>query len=141
MATTTVLLAEIGDKMGTALGTFLLSAGIALVIHLFSRLHWSLGLLVFPVAAFGNWITLQELREPIGTAILNELGWRWVGWQLVAFNTPLAVVGVWSLHLRRSRIWASRANQGRCLECGYDLRGLPVGCCPECGCSSKPAAA
>jgi len=52
---------------------------------------------------------------------------------LVLWGTlVLCVWGILWLHrYRKSAVWASIP---RCMECGYDLRGLPAGHrCPECG--------
>jgi hypothetical protein len=48
-------------------------------------------------------------------------------WPLVVLALALPAVRIW-LGRRERR----RARQGRCRECGYDLRGSP-GRCPECG--------
>jgi hypothetical protein len=49
----------------------------------------------------------------------------------------VVVAGIMSVLLLRAR-WASedrlrRRAEGCCLGCGYDLRGLTSGRCPECG--------
>jgi hypothetical protein len=54
-------------------------------------------------------------------------------WGVVAGLAILPAVWVW----RRWRARA-RADSGRCLVCGYDLRATP-GRCPECGTSIAPA--
>lgn len=46
---------------------------------------------------------------------------------VIFVGVPVGLVG-WR-HWRRVR----RAAAGRCLACGYDLRGRPGGRCPECG--------
>lgn len=48
----------------------------------------------------------------------------------------LALAGLAVSFLRRRR-----AAAGRCVKCGYDLRGTPTGQCPECGADNKPSPA
>jgi hypothetical protein len=47
-----------------------------------------------------------------------------------AVALPLAALAGWGWWTRRRR--SRRETAGRCLGCGYDLRGSP-GRCPECG--------
>ncbi len=40
----------------------------------------------------------------------------------------LACLALWIPAIRQHR----RLTRGRCLRCGYELRGVTLGCCPEC---------
>lgn len=57
----------------------------------------------------------------------------WVG--MWAFVILSALATVRDAYRRGER--ERRRRQGRCLECGYDLRASP-GRCPECGTGVKP---
>ena len=46
----------------------------------------------------------------------------------IAATVPLVGYVAWS-----RRLLASRRRSGRCVQCGYDLRGNTSGRCPECG--------
>ena len=71
---------------------------------------------------------------------LTKLGWNWrLGWWALAGNFVVvagAVFGVLYLSVQRQygpiRRFRTRVGEGRCLHCGYDLRGS-TGRCPECG--------
>jgi hypothetical protein len=74
-------------------------------------------------------------------------GWAWggrygVNYKVIAipFAYPfvlLAILPVTYLYYRRRTL--CRLKSGRCLSCGYDLRGTPVRC-PECGAVPKVVA-
>ncbi len=52
----------------------------------------------------------------------------------------LAYAGVWSLALcapGAARRW-QRVRRGRCGACGYDVKGIAGGVCPECGTPTPP---
>ncbi len=52
----------------------------------------------------------------------------------VVIFVPLLVYGALCYRLERFVASAHRANRELCLECGYNLHGLPVEhVCPECG--------
>ena len=55
-------------------------------------------------------------------------GAAWAGGIVIA--TLLGLLGQSRLHLDRLR---RRHEAGRCVRCGYDLRGNPATHCPECG--------
>lgn len=48
----------------------------------------------------------------------------------------LSLAWAWAIVLRA--IGMGRRRKGQCV-CGYDLRGIPAGRCPECGAVSAPA--
>jgi membrane protein YdbS with pleckstrin-like domain len=58
-------------------------------------------------------------------------------WALVIVGVPLAVAGlVLAPFIRqgyREERRSDRLKTGRCLACGYSLRGNVSGVCPECG--------
>ena len=66
-------------------------------------------------------------RGPDGSFLCNlKIPW----WMIVIAAIPLPAL---RFHLwRRDRRSRSRAANGQCLACGYDLRATP-GRCPECG--------
>lgn len=74
----------------------------------------------------GTPLYLAVVPEPTGLLACSLL----YGW------IPLALVGGPGF-VRRAR----RRRAGRCLHCGYDLGGITVGVCPECGHVSMPASA
>jgi hypothetical protein len=61
-------------------------------------------------------------------------------WLLSVLTIPLPAL--WLRRASRDRRAARRAARGRCMACGYDLRGTPSRC-PECGtaCEARSAAA
>jgi hypothetical protein len=81
------------------------------------RFH-SGGIVVYLSRSAKNQAAIQQLMVPHWLATL----------------VPLSLPAIWCL--RRTR-WARRAlwkREGRCLNCGYSLNGLPAGTrCPECG--------
>ena len=48
----------------------------------------------------------------------------------LAFWSILCGCGIYVVRERRNK---KLNREGRCLNCGYDLRGLPENRCPECG--------
>jgi hypothetical protein len=53
------------------------------------------------------------------------------GWHLGALGAPLAFA--WPIRTKRKRALGGRA----CLDCGYDLAGVTLPRCPECGAKRK----
>jgi hypothetical protein len=80
---------------------------------------------------------LPGLLLALATAVFStvllksgEPGWRLYK-LLIASSGALFAAGLlaaWRRRQQRSR----RVREGRCLQCGYDLRATP-GRCPECG--------
>jgi hypothetical protein len=69
--------------------------------------------------------------------VISRLPPAWGGetvWHVAAWPVPL-VLWLGAAPLIGFGVWARRrALEGRCIECGYDLRGLKAGAvCPECG--------
>ncbi|MFN9063605.1 MAG: hypothetical protein ACK5W2_00795 [bacterium] len=80
-----------------------------------------------------DWIESLQLSRVLGTAylptspLLPGVLISWGFWSVVAGSVlacPMAVRHARAAHRRR---------HGRCTRCGYDLRGLAGGACPECG--------
>jgi hypothetical protein len=77
---------------------------------------------------------LMVFRAPAMTTPLVSRSVRYAGVVLAAAQLPMG----WMLMLgfRRQRM-RNRKSAGKCLHCGYDLRGSP-GRCPECGEAHHP---
>ncbi len=87
--------------------------------------EWNAGRIVqiFPRASFGL---------PFST-----MGWTFVPLWIPFLVSAVATLAIWKWPDSAVR----RRRSGRCVECGYDRRGLVVGAaCPECG-AAAPAAA
>jgi hypothetical protein len=81
-----------------------------------------------------EWRAPSGITTPRLTALPLRPLWPWFGVD-AAFWATVFVAAV--LVLRGVR-WRARRRGGKCLECGYDLRGLGAGLergakCPECG--------
>ncbi len=62
-------------------------------------------------------------------------------WPGLVVNSAFYGLLLWLLSLVPSIIRRGlRRRRGRCVKCGYDLRGNPAGGCPECGDSGFPQA-
>lgn len=75
-------------------------------------------------------LTMTFAGAPNAVSPVITFGVQWIPlwWPLVIF----AAAGIaFTVHARRARL------AGQCPHCGYDLRGLEPGTCPECG---RPAA-
>ena len=78
--------------------------------------------------------TMGNPRRALGF-LHNSGNWNGAAFWIIAIPywliVPLTAILPlrWWLHRRRRRAWAV---SGRCLGCGYDLRGSPDRC-PECG--------
>ena len=81
----------------------------------------------------GFCISMEVAPFPMGsgvTTILVASGPIWpVAVCLAAY--PVAFVAV-AFGVPRARRYRRRKG-GRCVQCGYDMRGSPTGQCPECG--------
>jgi len=79
----------------------------------------------FPIASLKlppYWESPRKWRLHVGGFVVDMVIWA----------TPAYVVG----HVLRScqvRRLKRRLTNGLCVNCGYDLRGLPLPRCPECG--------
>lgn len=81
---------------------------------------------VIEAGTHGPWYIQSE-----GVALLVSIGAAAAAWHAATLGTLL----VWLVPIRRG--W-KRARAGRCIACGYHLRGLSSGACPECGRSTVP---
>lgn len=82
------------------------------------------------IERWSHWrIGAFAMRWERGTAVGCEVFVRLPYWFVMAVcGLPWMVVGVCAFRRRLA------ARRGRCVKCGYDLRGLGVGAiCPECG--------
>jgi len=116
---------------------------------------WLLPALLLITAGFVVGPALAMLRRPLvwGSAFVGApAGWGatiaagsltgdpdasvWIGvlgWHAGALGAPLAFA--WRVRMKRKRALGGRA----CLDCGYDLTGVTLDRCPECG-AKRPAA-
>ena len=128
----TVMLAEVSDKVPSMPhilvgGCLLATAGFVL-----ASCRWWLGVLPLLITIFFDYVVIDELRNPIGRAILEENGWGLLGLAGVAWNCPILTAYLLIIACRtRSR--RKRATLNPCLQCGYSLIGNVSGRCPECG--------
>ena len=68
---------------------------------------------------------------PLGYGLIrNVLRFGEVFWFAVGILAMWGVV--WLIFDRPAHLRRTRAREGRCVRCGYDLRATP-GRCPECG--------
>ena len=128
------ILAEIADKMPTFWYTVLVASLVAGFACLLGIFRWWLIVPFLLFAAFGNYVEWSELHEPgFGQAIYDELGYRWIAGQFVAWNLPFlgAILIVAWAHPRYRR--SVRGQSGLCVQCAYNLTGNVSGICPECG--------
>lgn len=75
-------------------------------------------------------MTFAGAPNAVSPVMTFEVQWIPLWWPLVLFA---AAAIAFTLHARRTKL------AGQCPHCGYDLRGLAPGTCPECG--RSPAAA
>jgi hypothetical protein len=135
-------LAEISDKMWS------ISTAVVIALVVASLATWP-GLikswLTLPsvgICALGNVALASEFRAPgMWEAIVNELGWRWVFGNLVAWNAGFLVAWTGVFLNQRYGIRAARQTAGYCQHCGYNLTGNVTGVCPECGAGIRKDAA
>jgi hypothetical protein len=87
----------------------------------------------------GLWIRLRNDRAPAGTnAPPGGTSGRWVD---VPYWMPfLLAAAPLAFAARTARQRRLRLRRGRCVSCGYDLRGIGERC-PECGTPTAAAAA
>jgi hypothetical protein len=76
-------------------------------------------------AFLAAWLALLVVPIAWGVAIVPR-------WLIIAWGVPTLIWWAWDTTRERRR--AHRLATGRCLACGYDLRGTPERkTCPECG--------
>jgi hypothetical protein len=92
-------------------------------------------------AQAGDQVAARERREYVLVAqqLFAQPGPRWSvhspAWLVASLAAVLPAVWVYRMSRRR------RYPPGQCARCGYDLRGIAGGRCPECGTeTSEPAA-
>lgn len=128
-------LAEVGDKVFTPADGLVIGAVLALLacgaIVLAGRWRRAAAIMVAAatllMTARLTWFIITEDLRP---AIDAELGPRYLDVVAAAFATPI-VLGVLLALQRVAR--PGRKEPTDCPGCGYDLRGLTPGPCPECG--------
>lgn len=127
-----IVLAEIGDKMPSALSTLIVSMAISAFGLVLARVKWWLALVAVPVFGFWNWLVYSELHESVfGQQILTELGPGYVAARFMCINIP-ALIGAWIvLRCRSTQIRRRRIAKGLCEKCAYPRSGTQT--CPECG--------
>jgi hypothetical protein len=68
-----------------------------------------------------------EFGDPTGVI---AVGIWFYTWFLTTFFLILPLI--WAVHYRMRSVRRDRERKGKCIKCGYDLRGSPDRC-PECG--------
>jgi hypothetical protein len=89
---------------------------------------------------FAFWGAPVGLALGIVEAMLTAIGatdyWSRVGIHLSQLGCFVPFIGAaigYVIGRRRDRRTSQRRRLGRCVRCGYDLRGLSESRCPECG--------
>lgn len=105
-------LAEIADKMPTALDTFVLSSVLAASCLGAGRLWRPATLLFIPALVIANCWALGDVQDPhFAGLIAQELGDSWLYQQAIAANLPFAIGAIIAAHrlwFRRERVrWCS----------------------------------
>ncbi len=80
-----------------------------------------------------RWQPARRGRRPL-VRLYGVRTWMWV---------PIAILAVYpistfSRERIRQRVRLVRSRRGQCLDCGYNLTGLPEPRCPECGSAIRP---
>ncbi len=105
-------------------------------------------------ATAGIWTNRDHPRAPRGffftetvlrpfTALHSQRGV--ITWQLQFITVPawvyLPILAVWPVvaFLRGPHLRRRRRKRGLCVDCGYNLFGLPEPRCPECGLPTAPS--
>lgn len=99
------LLAEIGDKMPTVLGTLIGSVILTAIVVGIARDRLWIAVCFSPVFVFWNWVQYAELQEPgFSPLIWNEMEISWIVGRYFAINTPpfIGALVLWKLHAKRT---------------------------------------
>ena len=108
----------------------------------------SVGIMIGPAIVIrGRWRVLGSAMTGVvgawafGALVFYVSGNLWISsiaamisWHLGALGAPLALA--WRVRAKRKRALGGRA----CLDCGYDLAGVTLPRCPECGAKRKESA-
>ena len=95
--------------------------------------------------SFGGWIKMYKSNAPRGFDAAGFEFFHGPSYTVLAIPYPLLVLAAaalsfWSFMIhRRRRRQRLRLLNGLCPACGYDLRSITSGRCPECGAEATPA--
>jgi hypothetical protein len=111
---------------------FNLAAVLSVVLCSVTAMIWLWPTRIFIVS--GHWTIYREFND--GIYIWNSSRSHYMNFsmepELLIFISVALLTVVFVPRYITKRVRAGRAASGKCLTCGYDLRGTPDRC-PECG--------